>query len=713
MRLRFTRSMPAALAMFAGLMLVLVSGWPGGAIAGVLSKEDIQRRFGAPYEVQEMLSDVPAWPVTSSLEKEVGPVAYVFESADIAPLPGFEGSPMNFLIAIDRNGVFMDVEVLQQREPVFTFRDLGGLGDTPLREFIGQYAGKSLNQPFVIALDAARNKTGSVSSASVGHATLDGIAKATTSVRIVNQTVLTSALAVARARLGFSAQAESRPPARPIQEILHSLDFDELVAQGMVKHFRVLNREVEALFEGTDGAGQDPEALTAPDTAYVDLYVAYLNAPTIGVALLGKDQYKRVMSRNFDDQQLWWVGASGRFRLINADFTPGTQSPFLSLSQFGGFADFRDQAYESIPVDAAISLDESRIFGVREDSGIDPASPVSFVLTITRSKGSVLPEFFHQQLSLEYQPPEELFIRPEAPMSELALAWFDRKIDLIILSLSLVVLVIFLARPRWISVNPARLAWFRMGFLAYTLCFIGWYAQGQLSVVHVTAAIKSLLSGNSLYNYLYDPVCLVLLVFTLVTFFIWGRGTFCGWLCPFGALQEFVGKIAQCLHLPQLKLSGVTTRRMEKLRYGALAMLIGAALFFPWLGEKLNEVEPFKTSITVAFDRGWPFVAYAVGLLAAGAIYYKFFCRFICPLGAAMSIGGHLRLLDWLRRRKECGKPCQRCTSACQYGAIEETGQIRYDNCFQCLDCVGIYHDENRCVPLILFKKKGVVLSDR
>ena len=607
-----------ALAVVVALVTVLISAWHEGAIAGALSKEDVQRRFGVPYEVQDKLSEVPAWPVTSSLEKEAGIVAYVFESADIAPLPGFEGSPMNFLIALDRNGVFMDVEVLQQREPVFTFRDLGGLGDTPLREFISQYVGKSLNQPFVIALDAARNKTGSISSASVGHATLDGISKATTSVRIVNQTVLTSALTVARAKLGFSTQTESRPPAQPIPDVLHTLDFDELIERGMVQHFRVLNKEVEQLFQGTDVYGEDPEVLENPQGTYANLYVAYLNSPTIGAALLGADQYDRVMSRNFDNHQLWWVGSSGRFSQTNADFTPGTQSPFLSLSQFGGFMDFRDQDYESIPINAAISLDESRIFGVREDSGIDPASPVNFVLTITRAKGSMLPEFFHQQLSLEYQPPEELFVRPEAPMSELALAWYDRKIDLIIVTLSLVVLVIFLSRPRWISVNPKRLAWFRMGFLAYTLCFIGWYAQGQLSVVHVTAAAKSLLSGNSLYNYLYDPVCLILLIFTLVTFFIWGRGTFCGWLCPFGALQEFIGKFAQRLRVPQLKISRTATLRLESLRYGVLALLMIAALFFPSLGEHFNEVEPFKTSITVAFDRGWPYVAYAVGLLVAG-----------------------------------------------------------------------------------------------
>jgi len=118
-------------------------------------------------------------------------------------------------------------------------------------------------------------------------------------------------------------------------------------------------------------------------------------------------------------------------------------------------------------------------------------------------------------------------------------------------------------------------------------------------------------------------------------------------------------------------------------------------------------VEPFKTAITVGFDRSWPFVLYAVGLLLLGGLYYKFFCRFLCPLGAAITLGGKLRRWTWLPRRVECGQPCQTCRHRCHYDAIHRDGAIDYDRCFQCLDCVGIYHDENRCAPLLLEAKKG------
>ena len=126
------------------------------AQAGNLTKADIERRFGPPLHVQEKLTEIPAWPLTHEIEGNGNPVGYVFESIDLAPIPGFEGTPMNFLVSIDKKGNFLNVELLHQHEPVF----LGGLGEAPLREFITQYANRNIKQQFLIALNAARNRTG-------------------------------------------------------------------------------------------------------------------------------------------------------------------------------------------------------------------------------------------------------------------------------------------------------------------------------------------------------------------------------------------------------------------------------------------------------------------------------------------------------------------------------------------------------------------------
>ena len=686
------------------LLIACAAGAPT-ASAGSLSKADIERRFLPPLHVQEKLTQIPAWPLSSELEPEGGPVGYVFESVDLAPVPGFEGTPMNFLVSIDRKGNFMDVELLHQHEPVF----LGGVGEPPLREFIAQYAGRNIKQQFLIALNADRNRAGP-SSDRAGQTTLDGITKATASVRIVNQSVLGAALEVARAKLGFADRSKRGPPASIRSDIQEKPGFAEMLKNGMVGHLRLNNADVEKLFAGSDGAGVDEEGLAHPEDTFVDLYIAYLNTPVIGRALLGAQQYEAAMARNFENRHLWWIASAGRYPIVNDTFVPGGQSSRLTLGQEGFILEMRDQGFDLSRLDGPPELNTSRLFGVYAEAGFDPGHPLELTLTITRAKGMILPALTHKPVVLTYAPPELLFVYPPRPLPEWVLAWQQRWLDLSILVAALALLSGVLARPRWLSLSPRRLAFFRNGFLAFTLLYVGWYAQGQLSIVQITGALKTLKSGQGLASYLYDPISQVLIAFTLVSFVVWGRGTFCGWLCPFGALQEFIGKLGHRLGLPRLRLSLTTAKHLENGRYVVLALLVLAALFAPRLGESMNEIEPFKTAITVGFARSWPFVAYAGGLLLAGAFYYKFFCRFICPLGGVMSLGGRLRRLDWLPRRSECGKPCQRCKAECTYDAIEPDGAIRYDACFQCLDCVGIYHDAGRCVPIMLFDKKGKML---
>ena len=109
---------------------------------------------------------------------------------------------------------------------------------------------------------------------------------------------------------------------------------------------------------------------------------------------------------------------------------------------------------------------------------------------------------------------------------------------------------------------------------------------------------------------------------------------------------------------------------------------------------------PFKTAITAMFVRGWPFVVYAVALLAVGLFTERAYCRFLCPLGGALALLDRLHLIDLLKRRPECGNPCTVCERSCPVKAIEQSGKIKMAECFQCLDCQVDYNDDRRCPPL-------------
>ena len=132
----------------------------------------------------------------------------------------------------------------------------------------------------------------------------------------------------------------------------------------------------------------------------------------------------------------------------------------------------------------------------------------------------------------------------------------------------------------------------------------------------------------------------------------------------------------------------------------AVAVIIGG----PW-ADKMVEIEPFKTSISMGFQRDWPYVAWAMACLGLSVLVFRGYCRYICPLGAALAVMGKLRQWAWLPRRAECGTPCQTCRHGCGYQAITVQGKIDYDECFQCLDCVTDYQDDQRCLPLIRDRK--------
>ena len=127
--------------------------------------------------------------------------------------------------------------------------------------------------------------------------------------------------------------------------------------------------------------------------------------------------------------------------------------------------------------------------------------------------------------------------------------------------------------------------------------------------------------------------------------------------------------------------------RLWALKYIILVDLFGLSLQSLTQAERLAEVEPFKTAITLRFAREWGFVLYAAALVLLSALNRKFYCKYLCAVGAALTIPGKFRIFDWLRRHRECGRPCQVCAAECEVQAIRKNGEINPNECHYCLDC--------------------------
>jgi transcriptional regulator of nitric oxide reductase len=663
---------------------------------------ELVKRYPSPYIVGEKDDPTPVWPIYQQNATENRLVGYVFESVDLAPIPGFAGVPFNLLIMIDPKGTFLDVKVLSQHEPVF----VDGLGEEPLVSFVNQYKGLSLKQNLRIMTGFNGAKNSSAESAQ-----LDGITKATASVHIINQTILSSALRVARSKLGFAEGRDPELMARIKPDVMEPHTIKDLIDSGLIRHETLNNSDVEKRFSGTKGAGLDEEAVAHPLDTFIDLYVAYVSVPSIGRNLLRESAWKKLQNRLEPGDQAILVMSRGRYSIISPDFVRGSTSDRIVLKQDQLPIEMRDLNLDlELNLDSGLETDTIAVFKINSHAGLDPSRPLDFVLPVTRLKGIIFPEKITEDLTFSFKLPARFYTVPESDSKTWVGMWQDKLGEIVVLIVGLAILSLALANQKILVAHERRFVAFRNIYLVFTLFFVGWYAQGQLSIVNLTGLLQALIAVRGIGYMMYDPITLILLVFVCISLVLWGRGTYCGWLCPFGALQEFVAKIGKYFKVPQIRLKAETDRKLKWVKYVVLAVILLGAVFSSRVTDVVVEVEPFKTAITLNFIRSWPFVAYALGLLVANLFVYKFFCRYMCPFGAGLAVLGRFKILDWLPRRKECGKPCQICRNQCEYQAITRDGAIQYDECFQCMDCVVIYASDEKCAPLMVEKKRARII---
>jgi len=284
--------------------------------------------------------------------------------------------------------------------------------------------------------------------------------------------------------------------------------------------------------------------------------------------------------------------------------------------------------------------------------------------------------------------------------------WRNEQVNIVVLCIALLTLFVILLTQDWLARHPRLLLRVRTGYLIFTVIFIGIIALGQLSIVNVLTFINALLHDFTWENFFLDPIIFLLWSFVAMSALLWGRGVYCGWLCPFGALQELLFRLGQKLNLPEWELPEVIHERLWAIKYLLMLGLVALSLQSLSTAEVYAEVEPFKTVFGLHFAREWPYVLFSIVVLAAGLVTRKAYCRYICPLGAALTYPGRFRVFDWLRRRKECGRPCQTCARECEVRAIRPTGEIIDTECHYCLDCQVTYWDKNKCMPLIERQKK-------
>ncbi|RMJ04310.1 putative electron transport protein YccM [Marinobacter litoralis] len=630
-------------------------------------------------------------------------VGYAYQTLDFVQTPAYSGKPLNAMVVLDAEGEITGARVIHHDEPIL----LIGIPEAKMHAFTDQYTGLKADQRVTVGGKSSERRVA-----------VDGLSGATVTVMVINEVIMKTAHRVG-GELGLVevTAGSKRPPLAEVdQSTFEEKNWEQLTGDGSIRRMHLTRGMVDDAFKGGPAEGIETAAPEQRDETFIDLYAAYLDAPTIGRNLLGDSQYKWLMSELNDGEHAIAVMAKGIYSFRGSGYVRGGIFDRVQIRQFGDTFNFRDLDYHRLSdvyLEGMPRLPEMAIYIIRQQYNFDPGTPWSLELTIKRQTGPLDSEF--AVVPLEYQLPEQYYTRAEVELSEeewleeqplWVQVWYQKEFQIIFLALGIGVLLFILFFQDWLVKKPKVMRWIRHAFLTYTLFFIGWYALGQLSIVNVLTFVNSLISGFTWETFLIDPMLFVLWSVVAGIVLLWGRAVYCGWLCPFGALQELINEIARKLKVPQYTVPFAWHERMWAIKYIILLVLFGVSLESLGTAEQMAEVEPFKTAITLRFDRSWPFVTYAVLLLIVNIFTRKVYCRYLCPLGAALALPTKLRVFDWLKRRKECGNPCRLCDHECEVQAIHPDGHINYMECHYCLDCQMTYFDDHKCPPLIV-KRRG------
>lgn len=560
-------------------------------------------------------------------------IGYIFTSADYPPLQKGYSAPIDLLIGLRTNGELSGIKILDYVESYRYSR--GDFLDD--RRFHAQFSGKNISDEFRLRHD------------------LDGVSSATISSWAIARSIRGAARQVATAYLGYSeAETDKARWAANAYAQLEPLSWQQMLDQGMV-------------VQGS---------IATPFGDELELSIAYMGHAVLGEILVGADNYakaERDASIRFDTPEMLMVAVGGEgeashlFRQDRLAIRQGEGQPrrvHPSRIANAGMADDGVLAGQA-QYAAALVLDQTT----------NLEQPFTVVY---QPLGSEILELNYQvsELALALSRGEAILSPEEIRRAELAEAGLLTRLrhdppwgETSSVKLGLLLAILGLVMAAFLSKN-STLRWVA---LSSTLVYLGFVDSGFLSISHLNAAI---MQGPGVW--LNNLPTLLLITFTLVTTLIWGR-VFCSSLCPFGAVQDIITRFTpkRWRVTPPNKIHQAGLY----LKYGILALIVITALLYSHISI-FQYFEPFGTLFF--FSASVVLWAILIATLIGSVFISRFYCRYLCPLGAALAVLSVFSLFR-IKRVPQCNL-CKVCETSCPTGAIQ-LEKINFKECVRCDIC--------------------------
>jgi len=206
---------------------------------------------------------------------------------------------------------------------------------------------------------------------------------------------------------------------------------------------------------------------------------------------------------------------------------------------------------------------------------------------------------------------------------------------------------------------------------------------------------------------------LILAIGILITVLIFRKG-FCGYICPFGTVQELLGKIRK----NKIKINNKLDRKARYLKYVILVgILIGTAVTGTLV---FRAFDPFVTFFHFGKGIFWDYnsaelvehlIPFIITIVVLGLAIFidRFWCRYLCPLGATMNLFTKLGLTKIKRDKKTC-IDCKICDKVCPMNVkVSNVKYVKDEECINCNQCVTACPKSS--LSLNMFKEKYTVFN--
>jgi polyferredoxin/formate hydrogenlyase subunit 6/NADH:ubiquinone oxidoreductase subunit I len=225
---------------------------------------------------------------------------------------------------------------------------------------------------------------------------------------------------------------------------------------------------------------------------------------------------------------------------------------------------------------------------------------------------------------------------------------------------------------------------------------VNWFLQ-----LDPLVAIGTVLTTHTLYRGLLWALATIILTIVVGRFF-------CSWVCPFGSLHHFVGFWGSRKKTTPQKIQLNKYRKPQCIKYFVLVFFLSMAVFpsiaaslqtelldpIPLITRSFNLVllplVDGTINIVSASSRfytgGWLIFAIFLTVVLLNLIIPRFYCRFICPLGALFGIINRFAIWRIGKKQNECVN-CKLCEKSCE-GGCEPAGNIRISECVLCFNCL-------------------------